>query len=325
MHVTKEMQEKSRNVDLVSYLEARGLEVKHCGASYKLRIDRKYPGDLSSLSIFADRKGWKRWSNMTSGADAVSFLMKVENMTYAEAVVELNEVRLHGRINAGSSNMLVPGYHDDAQLCLPEKFEGMYRRAFAYLTQTRCIDSKIVAALIADNRIYQDKDNNVVFVGYDEQNDVKYASVRGTLTDVQYRRDCTGSDKRYCFSMPGKLNDKIYVFESPIDAMSHATLINKIVERDDAWKVHTRITLGGTSDVALKHYLSMHPEVKEINVCLDNDFAGRFESDRIKVTYEAIGYKVIQRFSKLKDFNEDLCENMRLENDEKKTIVKMRG
>ena len=286
MHVTKEMQEKSRNVDLVSYLEARGLEVKHCGASYKLRIDRKYPGDLSSLSIFADRQGWKRWSNMTSGADAVSFLMKVENMTYAEAVVELNE--------------------------------GMYRRAFAYLTQTRCIDSKIVSALIADNRIYQDKDNNVVFVGYDEQNDIRYASVRGTLTDVQYRRDCSGSDKRYCFSMPGKLADKIYVFESPIDAMSHATLINKIVGRDYAWKVHTRITLGGTSDVALKHYLSMHPGVKEINVCLDNDFAGRFESDRIKVAYEAIGYKVIQRFSKLKDFNEDLCENMRLENDEKK-------
>lgn len=130
--------------------------------------------------------------------------------------------------------------------------------------------------------------------------------MRGTNNQVQYRGDCSGSDKHFSFSMEGTSKGKLYVFEAPIDLLSHATMANYVTKNSEAWKMHSRICLAGTSDVALEHYLKSHPEVKEIHFVLDNDEAGREAAAKYVPKYEQLGFKVVDHVLKTKDMNEEL-------------------
>lgn len=304
MRITDEQKQAAHEVDLVSYLESKGYEFNHRGTSYKLKIAKPFPGDMSSVSIFDDRKGWKRWSNGEHGGDAISFLQKNMGMSFQEAILELTG---SGAAYVAPQPKADNHIHETKDLALPKKYEGKFSRAFAYLNKTRFIDPQIIYKMMTEKKIYQDDHNNVVFVGYNEDKKAAFACVRGTNTKVQYRGDCDGSDKRYAFSMEGKgSSGKLYVFEAPIDLLSHATMANKITGKEYAWTAHSRLSLAGTSDVALEHYLSLHPEIKEIHFVLDNDKAGREAVAKYKPKYEEKGYKVVDHVLKNKDMNKEL-------------------
>ena len=82
------------------------------------------------------------------------------------------------------------------------------------------------------------------------------------------------------------MNDCVYVFESFIDAMSHANLYNIKYGNKDAWKLHNRLALGGTADTALMELLKR----KEI--------AGKLRS---------MGYiNIYERYPNEKDYNDEL-------------------
>lgn len=307
MHISNEQKQAANQADLVGYLESRGYQFIKRGTSYKLKISNPFPGDMSSVSIFENRRGWKRWSNGEHGGDAISFLEKNFGMTFQDAVCELT-----GTLPVSSYTPVQPEkkeYTEKKTLELPEKCEGKFSRLFAYLNQTRMIDKNIILQMIKDKKIYQDKRNNIVFVGYDDDNnEPKFGCIRGTNTNAApYRGDCDGSDKRYAFSMKGNnTKGKLYVFEAPIDLMSHATLANIITKNPDAWKQHSRICLAGTSDVALEHYLKNHTEIKEIHFCLDSDDAGKKAAAKHCEKYSGLGYTTITHPLKHKDMNKEL-------------------
>ena len=306
MQITKEQKAAANQVDLVDYLISKGYQLEKKGNSYKIKIHKKFPGDMSSLSIFDNRKGWKRWSSGESGGDAISFLQANMGMSFQDAVVELvgGSMAAYTPLPRKTETPKIP---EVKELSLPKKCEGKFSRVFAYLNKSRFIDVNIISKMIADKKIYQDERNNAVFVGYNEENKAAFACVRGTNTQVQYRGDCDGSDKKYAFSMDGtNSNGKLYVFEAPIDLLSHATMANHITKNPDAWKAHSRISLAGTSDVALEHYLKSHPEVKEIHFVLDNDKAGRDAAAKYVPKYESLGYKVVNHELKTKDMNKEL-------------------
>lgn len=306
MHITDEQKKAANNTDLVSYLESKGFQFKKVGTSYKPIVRSPYSGDMSSLSIFENRKGWKRWSIGEHGGDAISFLQMNMGMSFQEAVLELTSGQSFALppVSSAPTHKSIP---EEKVLELPKKCEGKYSRAFAYLSKTRCIDSNVIAAMFSEKKIYQDERNNVVFVGFNEDNKAAFACVRGTNTSVQYRGDCDGSDKRYAFSMDGKGDSgKLYVFEAPIDLLSHATMANKITKKPEAWQAHSRISLAGTSDVALEHYLKSHTEVKEIHFVLDNDKAGQEAAEKYCKKYADLGYTTKNHVLKHKDMNEEL-------------------
>lgn len=306
MHITDEQKQTANQVDLVSYLESRGYEMVKRGSSYKLKIPKPFPGDMSSVSIFENRRGWKRWSTGEHGGDAISFLEKNFGMTFQEAVCELTGTPVAATYAPVQTTKTE--YTEQKTLELPKKCDGKFSRLFAYLNQTRKIDKEIILQMIKEKKIYQDTRNNVVFVGYDEKNVPKFGCVRGTNTNAApYRGDCDGSDKRYAFSMNGNnTKGKLYVFEAPIDLMSHATMANIITKNPEAWKQHSRICLAGTSDVALEHYLKSHPEIKEIHFCLDNDEKGRLWAAKHCEKYSSLGYITKDHQLKYKDMNEEL-------------------
>lgn len=157
------------------------------------------------------------------------------------------------------------------------------KRAFAYLVKTRGIDKEIVGEMMKQGRVFQSLEykvnqigekkgpyQNICFVGFDELGVIRSGAMRSMSDKYRFRMDFTNNDKSYGFAMPGKSN-RLYVFEAPIDAMSHATLF-KLQSID--WRRDHRVSEGCLSDNALTRYLVQHPEIDEIIWCFDNDYDG---------------------------------------------------
>lgn len=202
---------------------------------------------------------------------------------------------------------------------LPIKWQGKYSNVYMYLTETRCIAPCIIKYCFSHDYLYQDVYRNCVFVGYDDSNTPRFASQRSTYQGAKYRPDVSFSDKSYSFNISSAPeNDRLFVFESPIDLLSHATLnliqaYKRCQERGEeydpqCWLKHNRLSLSGSShEAALGGYLARHPEIKKIACCLDNDETGQRTAQKIKEFYEPQGYIVtIHHPSRGKDYNDTL-------------------
>ena len=287
-----EQVDRARNADLVSFLSAHyGFDFKKTGKYYVCK-------QHNSLVIYGDRQGFV-WNSMNiQGGDAIDFLHKVEGLSFPDAVETL--------IGENAAIVKKDTPPSPGKLIIPERTDGKYNRVYAYLAQTRGISPEVISDFMKSKMIYQDIKGNCVFVGYDDSGTAKYASVRGTLTGKQFRGDCKNSDKRYSFNQIGDDKTNLYVFEAPIDLMSHCTLTDIKLGAVGSYKKYSRLALSGSSDVALEHFLKKHEEVKVLHFRLDNDEAGRNAVAKYKAKYEANGYDVKVVFSKGKDVNEDL-------------------
>ena len=85
--------------------------------------------------------------------------------------------------------------------------------------------------------------------------------------------DIEGSDKQFNFVLPASdpQSHTLFVAESPIDALSRATL-NKM--KTFGWDKAHYLSLSGTSPLALLQYLTDHPAINRVSLGLDNDEAG---------------------------------------------------
>ena len=300
--------EQARNTDMLTFFSRyMGFTFKVKGTEYRCR---EHP----SLSVKNDRLTWYWHSRSVGGRGALDFLIKVEGMDFREAMAKLAGEPLPS-IQPTTTPRLA------RSLILPEKAGFLYKRLFAYLNQSRGIDGNIITALIQEKKLYEDKRGNVVFVGYDENNTPRFASLRGTYTDKPFRMDCAGSDKQYGFKMNYSQNGRLYIFESPIDCMSHATLENMQTGVKNAWRGDNRLSLGGTSGVALHKYLELHGNTAELIFCLDNDNAGNEAAAILAREYGRSGFIMRIEPPQGKDYNEDLqkYKNERLIINENKT------
>lgn len=180
-------------------------------------------------------------------------------------------------------------------------------------TATDTYQAEAVSSKYVDNILLKDntkifKNNLVVSTGKNAQGEISYAAFRIASTNYRFRGEVAGSDKASGFLIESEgMNDCVYVFESFIDAMSHANLYNIKYGNKDAWKLHNRLALGGTADTALMELLKRNPNIRNICLCLDNDSAGRAASATIRQKLMSMGYmNVYERFSREKDYNEEL-------------------
>ena len=180
-------------------------------------------------------------------------------------------------------------------------------------TATDTYQAEAVSSKYVDNILLKDntkifKNNLVVSTGKNAQGEISYAAFRIASTNYRFRGEVAGSDKASGFLIESEgMNDCVYVFESFIDAMSHANLYNIKYGNKDAWKLHNRLALGGTADTALMELLKRKANIRNICLCLDNDSAGRAASATIRQKLMSMGYmNVYERFSREKDYNEEL-------------------
>ena len=297
---TNEEKERAKQTDIIVFLQQR------YGFQFK-KVGREYHGvDHNSFVIDADRRGYHWNSQDLHGSGAISFLMNYERMSYPEALETIlgTEIVAAPITPAKSERKINTGEYERIEL--PPRAE-QYKNAFAYLVNSRCISKSIVQELMKTHRIYQEgKHNNVVFVNYNKQGKPTFYTQRSTNTKIKFHMNVPHKDpdnplefENYGFWLEGNNTDSVYVFEAPIDLLSHASISVLHTGKPYAWKAHNRIALCGKHDTALEQYLKSHPEIRMINFCLDADEWGRKATESLSKKYSEKGYSCADKSGKL--------------------------
>ena len=294
---------KAKEIDLYSYLKARSPE-ELVHFSRNTYVTREH----DSLKI--SNGMWYWFSKGVGGKSAVDYLMIVKNYSFTEAV---------GEVLGYSDNIKKYDYEDkkknEIELQLPEKNINN-NKVINYLI-SRGINKDIIIECINKDYIYESKQNhNAVFVGYDQNHNAKFASVRAT-NPSRYMHDCYGSNKAYSFQLADKKRDTdtIHIFESAIDLLSYATILK--MNNVDYHKENL-ISLAGVYQpskiiseskmpLALALFVYNNKKIKKIVLHLDNDQAGRNATLGLTNAMKNV-YEVIDDPPKIgKDFNDYLC------------------
>ena len=114
-----------------------------------------------------------------------------------------------------------------------------------------------------------------------------------------------GSDFHYSFHHIGH-DDSLYVFEAPIDLMSYISM------HQENWEAHNYVSCCGTSSTPALSLLSLHPQIKTVFLCLDNDAAGHKACLRMAAQIAEQFEIASDRLSPLgKDWNDDLVAQVK--------------
>ena len=289
---------RASSVDLVSFLQSRGEQLKRLGHDYKL-IYADGSGVHDSIMISGNH--WYDHKNQVGGGP-VKFMRVFYGMTYQDAMISLLGGYNNRAAPAKAPIRLAPKKEPERKpFMLPDANDNM-RRAYAYLTKQRFIAPEVISFFAHKNLIYEDKaHHNVVFVGTDENGVPRQAHARSTLSfGNTFRITVEGSDTRYSFSHFGK-NDTLYVFEAPIDLLSYITL------RPRNWQECSYIAMNGVYESAVLNALRSHTQLENIVLCTDNDEGGIEAVERISDILAENGFtNIFRECSQYKDWNEDL-------------------
>lgn len=267
--------------------------------------------------VFYNNSNMYHWYSQSKSGNIVDFVQEWYGVDFISAIERILNIRANSQTDYTYKPPLPT---PKKELVLPPRDDNI-KQIFAYLVKTRGLEPSIVSALISQKKIYQsrvEKDGriyrNCAFVGVDKDNNPKHCSLRSPNSNLKFHQDVSGSDKSYSFSMQGRSN-RLYVFESAIDAISHASL-TKLYGFD--WTTDHRVSEGGLDHKSLDRYLKDY-SIREIVLCYDNDFdsfhpdgkpwnKGQDQAIAMAEHYEKEGYLTAIQVPQNKDFNEDLLE-----------------
>lgn len=297
-----------KNLSLSQLASSLGYTVVKTGAYYHLK-------EMDSLVIYNDRT-WNRWSGKGNikGGTTIDFLIEYGNMgfdltenIFTQAVRYLLDYSGYKNLSHSEIKKVLEEKplekKEEKVMVMPEKNPTGYKRAYAYLIQKRGISTETINYFVKNNLLYEDAEHhNLVFVGYDKDKNIKFATKRGTcdLDGYRYRGDVAGNDKNYGVNIVNKASDVVNVFEASIDMMSFCDIMNE-TDRTN------KLALSMLDDAPLNTFLKENPNIKKINLYLDNDEPGRKAAEKINKKYKEKGYDV-KKFivSEGKDVNEYL-------------------
>ena len=292
---TDEQKVLANSVDLEQFLRMRGEKLERVGIEHKL-IYCDSSGKHDSITIRGSK--WFDHKNQTGGG-AIKFMQEFYGMDFQTAVQELL-----GRSISPLSNSPPKADKQEQktrEFKLPEPNSDMHR-VYAYLIKQRFISADIITHFAKQHTLYEDKTHhNAVFVGLNENGEPKQAHKRSTNSvGGTFRITCGGSDTRYSFAHFGE-NERLYVFEAPIDMLSFLTLYPK------DWQKHSYIAMNGVYENAVLTALKNHSNLSEVILCVDNDEGGIEAVDRLKDILNENGYSNVKRLAPpYKDWNEVL-------------------
>lgn len=310
MPFTEEQMRQIYNTNLIDFAVQNGFDIEKGDRN---TVHVKHSG---GLYLFKHGRGYYHFSSEKSG-NIIDFVREYMGAADFKSAAEL----ILGCNAYEQTEHYVPPTEKKPRgdLVLPPKAKD-FNRTIAYLSQERGIDKEIVYAMINQGKVYQavtEKNGyifqNCAFVGFDEMGKPRYCALRAPSLKSSFRQDVENSDKTCGFCMEGRSN-RIYEFEAPIDAMSHATLC-KLHGID--WREDHRVAEGCLSDKALSRYLGRHSEITEIVFCYDNDIDGvlpdgtphnhgQVRAEQSAAVFADLGYTTYIQTPQTKDFNKDL-------------------
>ena len=222
--------------------------------------------DHDSFKINEQTSQWHWKSRDIGGTSALNFLIHVDGCSFLEAVQMLKDE--------------YPTYIPPPVEAKPKKpfvlptASPDCRRVFRYLKE-RGISGEVLQRCVHLGILYESLPyHNAVFIGRDENQVARYAFLRGIYdaSGKSFKMEQAGSEKAYAFCVPAKSGcRRVAVYEACVDVLAHMTL---------------------------EHFLSQHPEITEIEVCTDNDFAGRWACEHIRKAYEG-SYRIIENLPEI--------------------------
>jgi len=317
--IDEETKKAVKEIDLLTYLQQNEphelVKSKYGTNEYRTKTH-------GSLVI---SNGLWRWNRgKIGGKSALDFLMNVRGMGFVEAV----EAVLGSRSIVPAYSAVALSVESTEQAPLKADFKlpdaaFLPSNAVSYL-QKRGISPEIINRCLSLGIIYESRNRkNVIFVGMDENSKPRFACRRGIGDD--FKADVSGSDKRYSFSLLAEdpANSHLMVFEAPIDLLSEATLQYRGDVAGELILDAHRLSLGGTSDVALMSFLERHLTIEQISLCLDADEAGQTATRKIAAKlaadtrFEHIRVRNCPPQDGAKDYNEALLRIVDAEREQK--------
>lgn len=277
--ITTEQIETARSANLAEYFQSNGYDCE-------LKKDELHVKGYGGFYININTNQWTCFSENKGGSNAVNCLTEMLGMDFKTAVKEL----------AGSATSYTPRNQNNSfsdrkkDLVLPEKADNM-RKVFAYLCQTRKINSEIVSQLAHDKLLYQDVKGNAVFVHRDENGNAVGAEIQGTNSDKRYKGVAQGTSESV-FALKIGEPKKCYVFESAIDLLSFKQLANP-----EKIQNSILVSMAGLKPNSLK---KIAENGIKIYSCVDNDEAGKAFTAENKFT----PCRRILEENGVKDYNE---------------------
>lgn len=303
--VTKQQIEQARQIGILAYMQTYEPQelVKVGQHEYKTRTH-------DSLRISENGK-WNWCSRGFGGTNALNYLVRVKDLDFVSAVQQLCGI---APVSAIAARTTYEKALKDQPPPIPFSAPPHDRDNAAVLRylRGRGIRDPVLTHCIEQGTLYQTDHKghkNCVFLGKDGAGNPQYACVRGCGGD--FRGDVGGSQKRFAFCIPARDPDaaRVEVYEAPIDALSGASL--RILAGRD-WRTVHYLALGGLNYMALDQFLADHPQVKTLQLCLDNDQRGRAFAKKLAGIYEERGYTVRDLPPpKGKDYNEYLQARLR--------------
>ena len=284
IYFTPEEKARAQNTDLVSLLRAQGERPIRSGREYRTPSD-------PSVTVRGNK--WFDHSKREGGY-AISFVQRYYRLPYPEAVL-----LLLGRKDGQKLEQARPATTEPKPFALPQPYSNM-RRVYAYLLHKRHIEREVVSYFTHEKLLYEDEHHNCVFVGMDGDL-AKHAHLRSTNSGGKvFRMNVEGSESAHSFHKDGT-DKSLYVFEAPIDLLSHITLYPY------GWQEHSYVACCGTSAQPVLERLRQNPGLDTVYLCLDNDDAGNDACERMTETLEEMNLEVQRLCPQRKDWNDDLC------------------
>jgi len=278
MSYSKEEIVAARRTNLVEWLQDQGYDLKKQGKDWRV---------IGYNGLFARGNSWKDFYNGTGG-NTLDFLIKVEGMTFSEAMKAL--------IGSGLGSVAVGSRMPHPVAFQVPKKNKDYRRVIAYLAKTRKIPFKVVIKLIKAGLLWQDEKGNCVFPLKNTRGEIVGAFLRGTLSDRRWRGTSPGSRNELGWCWPG--SSSLAVVESPIEAMSLKQIHSSL-------ESHTFVALGGLHinvfTAAVKHIKPEH-----IIIALNGDDEAKKATKTFRGWLRDQGYSFDVLMPINNDWNDDL-------------------
>ena len=301
-YFTSEQIERAKQMDLLTYL-------MNYEPQELVRLTRNVYTTKTHDSLKISNGMWMWWSRGFGGKGAVDYLVRVRNIPFMKAVgMVLSREKSFKPMKVQAKNKSPP-----KQMILPSKAED--NDAVIDYLKSRGINEDVITYFIDKGYIYQSAlYDNIIFVGYDNDNNPKYAGVR-SIEKCGYKGDVYGSDKRFPFRLVNDNNINLHIFEGAIDLLSYATLL---YEQGSDFTSQNLVSLSGVYKpkfetanaeipLALRNLLQEKTNIKNIYLHLDNDTAGKTAAmvltKILKDKYNVINHTV----PKGKDVNDYLC------------------
>lgn len=287
-YIPPEIVEKAKEMDVLTYLQ-------NYEPNELVKVGNGTYSTKTHDSIRISNGLWNWFSRGVGGKNAVSYLMKVKNYSFLDAIQTII-----GNVSVKQPVIYREEKKEKTEFVLPLKSINS-ERAKRYLVK-RGIDLEIINECINSGLIYESEPNhNVVFLGTDEEKKYKYAFFRGT-NDTRFMGKSKGSDKAYTFRLlSNNESERVHLFESAIDLLSYATLLKM---KNIDWKNENMISLGGVNKpseeqevndkipIAIIKFLENNSNIKQIYLHFDNDEIGEKASkalmEKLSNKYEVI-------------------------------------